>query len=157
PDYRKNAWNRVVARLPSGSTPTQAMAAVDTLLRTAAPDGAPGDAPRSRVVGLQEAMVGDARRLLLTVLGVVGFVLLIAGANIANLQMARAASRTPEMAVRVSLGAGRRRLIRQLLTESLVLATAGGAMGLGLAAAGVPFLRAWIPPLSRPSLMSGMA
>jgi predicted permease len=158
PGYRDNAWNHAVARLAEGVTEAQAHAAVEVMLRNARADRAPlGDSPQARVIRLHEAMVSDARRLLLTAAGVVGFILLIAGANIANLLLARAASRSQEMAVRISLGAGRRRLIRQLLTESLVLAMMGGLLGLALAAAGVRFARAWVPPLSRPSVMSATA
>ncbi|MGE3488901.1 MAG: ABC transporter permease [Vicinamibacterales bacterium] len=94
---------------------------------------------------LHDVLVGPARPMLLVLLGAVAVMLLIACANLANLLLARAASRAQEIAVRRSLGAGRSRIVRQLLTESTLLALAGGAAGIGLAFAGFAAVVALLP------------
>jgi putative ABC transport system permease protein len=133
----------VIARLKSGVSTLRAQVEMTTInsrnqLQYPKTDKGWG----LRVVSLHQQLVGSARESLLILLAATGFVLLIACANVANLLLARAAGRQKEMAVRKAMGATGARLIRQMLTESIVLALAGGALGLTLAEGGLKLLPA---------------
>jgi putative ABC transport system permease protein len=139
-------WVNVIARLKPAINQEQALSEMRTIARRIAQEHPESHAGTGIVlVPLNEQIVGQIRPLLIILLVAVGFVLLIACANVANLLLARAGTRHKEIAIRAALGAGRWRLIRQLLVESTLLALIGGSMGLLLAQWGVDALIAMIP------------
>ena len=152
--FRGVHFLRTYLRLQPGVSLNEAqaeMATIDQRLGEQYPDE---NKDRHRVLmPLQELLVGNVRRPLLILFGAVGFVLLIACTNFANLLLARAASRQREMVIRAALGAGRFRLIRQLIVESVLLAALGGAVGVVLAMWGVDLLMA-LKPANLPRLAS---
>ncbi|MDY7228207.1 ABC transporter permease [Hyalangium rubrum] len=148
PGFRGRRFLDVVARLKPGVTLEAAQRDMDRvsgeLVQSHPNNYSQSSGWAISVVPMGEQMVGNVRGTLWVLLGAVGFVLLIACTNVANLLLARAAARGREISIRAALGAGRQRLVTQFLTESLILALAGGALGLLLAMWGLDALLALI-------------
>jgi predicted permease len=147
--YWAGDYMPVIGRLRPGATVQQAQAEI-RMFQSHVGALFPWQMPASwnadvSVVKLQSGMVVDVRTRLLMLLGAVALVLLIACANVANLTLSRGATREKEIGIRSALGAGRQRIARQLLTESVVLASVGGLLGLFLAAMGLSLLKAALP------------
>jgi cell division protein FtsX len=146
PDCRCPFWLTTVARLAPGVTPEQARGEFPALAAALLAEYPGADREWAyEAEDLKTRVVGDARATVLVLYGAVALVLLLTAANVANLFLARAAGRGPELAVRAALGAGRPRLARQLVTESLAVAALGGAVGVGLATLATRVLRAVAP------------
>jgi putative ABC transport system permease protein len=143
---RGGHWLQVTGRLKPGVSMAQAQADLDAIsARLANAFPAENEGWAIRMLPLQQMIVGNAKSPLFVLLGAVGLVLLIACANIANLLLTRATSRAREIAVRTALGAGRARIVRQLLSETAVLGLLGGVTGIGLAYWGVQGLTSILP------------
>jgi putative ABC transport system permease protein len=150
---RSHGFLRTVARLRRGVSRSAAQAEMESITqRIARAHPKTNQYVGANVIPLVDAMVGTVRNGLLICLGVVAIVLLIACTNVANLLLSRNASRQREIALRKALGAGRRRLTQQLLTESLLIALAGGAVGLFLASLTAPVLAALLADFPIPRL-----
>ena len=155
--FRGRNYLDVWARLKPGVTLETARAEMDTLARRQEKQYPDEDTDLGiSIVSYEDSVIGDIRPILLVLLTAVGFVLLIGCANVANLLLARATTRLREVSIRTALGANRLRLVRQLLTESLLLAITGGALGVVVAAWAVPALLTMSPPEIRDFARTGI-
>jgi len=149
PDFRDRSHAlgmKAIGRLKPGVSPAQARADMDSVTQSLAAAFPQADAGEGATLApLKQKMIGDIEPFLLVLLAAVCFVLLIACVNVANLLLARSTSRTREFAIRAALGAGRGRVVRQLLTESILLAIGGASLGLLLAAWGTKAALAVLP------------
>jgi predicted permease len=161
-DTARNAFLFLLGRMKSGVTHERAEEELTALVNDSsimpagalAPEGvlAPNVHTPARAVGLQEYGTESVRTLLLILLGAVSFVLLIACVNVANLQMARLSARRGELSVRMALGAGRRRIVHQLLTEAVVLSLLGASLGVLLARIAIDVTLPFVPQFALPRL-----
>jgi predicted permease len=161
-DTGRDAFLFLLGRMKSGVTQERAEAELTALVNDSsivpagalAPEGAlaPNVRTLARAVGLQEYGTESVRTLLLILLGAVSFLLLIACVNVANLQMARLSARRGELSVRMALGAGRRRIVHQLLTEAVVLSLLGASLGVMLAQIAIDVTLPLVPQFALPRL-----
>jgi putative ABC transport system permease protein len=145
-DSRNNHFVQLVGRLKPGVTIDQARADMNRINAALESQFKENEGQQALTISLQEQLVGDSRRALLVLLAGVGFVMLVACANIANLLLARTTSRERELAIRVSLGAGQVRLMRQLVMEALPLGLVGGVTGIALANWILSLIKTLLPP-----------
>jgi predicted permease len=156
-EQRGNHWLNVVGRLRNGVTVDQARRDMSSIMRELAREFPRTNATRAaEVVPLRDELVGSVRPLVLLLYGAVAVMLLVACVNVANLLLMRVTDRSREIAVRAALGAGRGRLTRQLMTESVMLGVLGGAAGLLVARLGLSELLRGMPP-ARLSTIPGLA